>query len=603
MTPEQLDAVFEAAVARRDRKAALELLDEAYKKSGVPKTVITMEASGHPKIWYTGSEYGNHTIFDSSKFNATIGGESAVGKIKGNFLTTDLPSAARYAGSGVNKVKEFTEPSTFLERFQNIFGKYRPERIHPTDRIPETLRPKPDRLFTIKDANVIDYLDETDKVVYPMYVNPGERVYTVDFKGNPWSRSPIKFPNSFSIKKTIRDDIAKTYRDEIVPFKDRETAVEYYKSLEDRFGKMYVEDPSKLNDKYFPYPGGDRSVEMFASAPTYEKASLIETHTPATTNGAVQTAEREGYTSVYMPNVIDSNVRDGVPYAIDDFVTLDSRQMKIADITYDDAGELIPLSERFNWNKRDSRYDMPNSTVIESRVSAKPNIPYDEAYNAAAEGRHDMKNLVGSKEYADRVRLAYRDNNLPVNQADFEIMEAAQNIKDSKLKVVPNLKNAKGEALNGQYNLDTGEALIAQDRDNILDIARTSGHEHAHASEVEKLLNMLKKKWAHIKPRKEAYTNSDGSLDTEWKDYISKITEMRAPAMSVWSGMKKLGFNKVGDYLAHLSRLGMKDKQWEALVDRYGIKNAKYMVETVFGISPLMLINKSNDEKEISTAM
>lgn len=362
ITPEQWiaaqDAAYKNAVMSGNRKKALELLDEAYKRSGVPETIITTDASGRPKIWYTGSEYGNHTVFDSSKFNATIGGESAVGKIKGNFLTTDLPSAARYAGSGVNKVKEFTEPSTFLEKIQNIFGMYKPERIHPTDKIPETLRPKPDRLFTIKDADVIDYVDETDNVVYPMYVNPGERVYTVDFKGNPWSRSPVKFPNAYRVKKTVRDDVAKTYRDEIIPFKDRETAVEYYKSLEDRFGKTYVEDPSKLNDKYFPHSGGDRSVEMFASAPSYEKASLIETHTPATTNGAVQTAEREGYTSVYMPNVIDSNVRGGNPYAIDDFVTLDSRQMKMADITYDDAGNLIPLSKRFNWNNPDIRYQL-----------------------------------------------------------------------------------------------------------------------------------------------------------------------------------------------------------------------------------------------------
>ena len=67
----------------------------------------------------------------------------------------------------------------------------------------------------------------------------------------------------------------------------------------------------------------------------------------------------------------------------------------------------------------------------------------------------------------------------------------------------------------------------------------------------------------------------NGSVDTEWKDYISKIVEMRAPAMSVWSEMKELGFSKVGDYLHHLKRFGLEDKQWEALVNRYGLTNAK----------------------------
>ena len=28
----------------------------------------------------------------------------------------------------------------------------------------------------------------------------------------------------------------------------------------------------------------------------------------------------------------------------------------MADITYDDAGNLIPLSKRFNWNNPDTRY-------------------------------------------------------------------------------------------------------------------------------------------------------------------------------------------------------------------------------------------------------
>ena len=32
--------------------------------------------------------------------------------------------------------------------------------------------------------------------------------------------------------------------------------------------------------------------------------------------------------------------------------------MKLADITYDDAGNLIPLSKRFNWNIDDIRYGL-----------------------------------------------------------------------------------------------------------------------------------------------------------------------------------------------------------------------------------------------------
>ena len=73
--------------------------------------------------------------------------------------------------------------------------------------------------------------------------------------------------------------------------------------------------------------------------------------------------------------------------------------------------------------------------------------------------------------------------------------------------------------------------------------------------------------------------------------------------MAVWSQMKELGFKKVGDYLNHLRRFGIEDKQWENLVNRYGITNAKEMVETVFGLSPFMLLNTQNNEESSGNTM
>ena len=94
------DAAYKAAVESGNKQEAYRLLEEAYLNSGVQKTPITITSDGKAVGWYHGSEWGNHTIFDSSAMNATIGGASAAGKIKGNFLTTDVPSAMRYAGRG-----------------------------------------------------------------------------------------------------------------------------------------------------------------------------------------------------------------------------------------------------------------------------------------------------------------------------------------------------------------------------------------------------------------------------------------------------------------------------------------------------------------------
>ena len=349
------DAAYKAAVESGNKQEAYRLLEEAYLNSGVQKTPMTITSDGKAVGWYHGSEWGNHTIFDSSAMNATIGGTSAAGKIKGNFLTTDVPSAVRYAGHGrytQPNVPEYTSPQNFVEKLQNFFGMYKPRKLYPAERVGD-YAPRPERLFDTEGKPPIDHLSKTDNVVYPMYVNPGENPMILDFKGNPWSRSPVEFPNNFYLKRWVRDDVAKTYKNEIVPFKNYDDAF-----------KAWNEDPinvhhgkSSLKEQYFD--DGIRSIEGFNSAPRYETVKLVEERIPNTTNGAVQTAAREGNTSVLIRNVIDSNGGpEGAHYAIDDLVTLKPEQMKLADITYDDTGNLIPLSQRFNWNLKDIRYGM-----------------------------------------------------------------------------------------------------------------------------------------------------------------------------------------------------------------------------------------------------
>ena len=355
----ELDAAYKAAVESGNKTKALRLLEQAYLESGVPRTDITITTEGNAVGWYHGSEWGNHTIFDSSAMNATIGGSSAHGKIKGNFLTTDVPSAKRYAGSNRYSspdVPEFTQPQTAVEKLQKLFGRYKSRRLYPAERV-GGYAPKPERLFDTKGKAPIDHLDKVDHVVYPLYVNPGEDVMRLDFQGNPWSKSPIEFPNDFYLRRNIRDDLAKTYRELIIPYKDYDTALKAWERdpINIRHGR------TSLDGQYFD-DFGIRYIEGFNSAPRYETVRLVEERVPNTTNGAVQTAAKEGKTSVLMRNVIDSNGGpEGVGYAIDDFVTLKPNQQKIADITYDDNGDLIPLSQRFNWLKDDSRFDKGKS--------------------------------------------------------------------------------------------------------------------------------------------------------------------------------------------------------------------------------------------------
>lgn len=121
-----------------NNKDLIQKIRDLHFMAKTPNSNISVR-DNKPTVWFHGSPYAGHTTFNSSSFNNTIGGESALGKEKGNFFTTDLHAA----------------------------------------------------------------INQSEKV-YPVYINPG-KTYTVDFKGNPWSKSPIEFPSKYYVKEDYMD--------------------------------------------------------------------------------------------------------------------------------------------------------------------------------------------------------------------------------------------------------------------------------------------------------------------------------------------------------------------------------------------------------------
>ena len=65
-------------------------------------------------------------------------------------------------------------------------------------------------------------------------------------------------------------------------------------------------------------------------------------------------AKEKGYDAIFYKDVVD-----GPPTKQDVYVVFNPNQIKSADpVTYDDAGNIIPLSERFNPEKEDIRYSL-----------------------------------------------------------------------------------------------------------------------------------------------------------------------------------------------------------------------------------------------------
>lgn len=69
----------------------------------------------------------------------------------------------------------------------------------------------------------------------------------------------------------------------------------------------------------------------------------------------VRRAQRAGKDGAIIRNIVDN--ADSEDVVADDYIAFSPRQIKLADYaTFDDNGQIIPLSKRFNFNKADMRY-------------------------------------------------------------------------------------------------------------------------------------------------------------------------------------------------------------------------------------------------------
>ena len=98
-------------------------------------------------------------------------------------------------------------------------------------------------------------------------------------------------------------------------------------------------------------------------------------------------AYRAGYDGVVFKDVMDvaSELHEWDPVATD-YVVFNSSQVKSADpVTYDDNGNVIPLSERFNEKQNDIRYSVARTTDGRNCVFADSDILHKGKINGRTE--------------------------------------------------------------------------------------------------------------------------------------------------------------------------------------------------------------------------
>ena len=122
------------------------------------------------------------------------------------------------------------------------------------------------------------------------------------------------------------------------------------------------------------------------------------------TDSIVKWAKENGYTSVVIKNVMDPGV---VNEYGDDYVFFDASQLKSADtVTYDDNGEVIPLSERFNPDQKDIRYSVQQMEKTYESLNVSPDVYFrgtmdqiNAAEAAEAARAEELRKLIDTNEF------------------------------------------------------------------------------------------------------------------------------------------------------------------------------------------------------------
>lgn len=113
------------------------------------------------------------------------------------------------------------------------------------------------------------------------------------------------------------------------------------------------------------------------------------------TDYIVKWAKEKGYTSVLFKTVLDPSSGGSANIYADEWVFFNSKQVKSADpVTYDDNGNVIPLSKRFNMKDPDIRYEIAEDEIPNSSQKTIDDALYEaQEQSVKTWGKKDVEKL------------------------------------------------------------------------------------------------------------------------------------------------------------------------------------------------------------------
>ena len=427
---QETDADYMDAINRGDMETAQRMVDEAAKKAG-----------------YTEKAYHGTSSFGFTKFDPAMSDDKST-----LFFTDDIGIASTYAGKDVRKVKNIADAKSFKyekgktytedeirEAYDVVQSKYHVYGEIKVNVEKQTLSHAGSRYSAKQVMEMADRISKEG--IYGVYLNT-DNVLEVDAGHTGWSmlknpevnewkwRIKYKGEGDFNYFKANADD---QFQLELV--KNGEAvhngAITFHE-MHSMLRKAIGSNRTEMAIRHAT-DGSDIGSSRFDVAYSDDNGFYVKP--TMTTREFAAYAKKKGYDGVKIKDLYDwgnKNLPAVAKMAVDKkgaatiYILFDSNRVKSADpVTYDESGNVIPLSKRFNSGNDDIRFSTQETDNISNRDMLA------NAFETLAQNSEEYKMI---QDYKNHIRLLneYEEKLSKLNAEIREITFGTEGERDYK---------------------------------------------------------------------------------------------------------------------------------------------------------------------------
>jgi hypothetical protein len=381
----ETDTPYMDAVNRGDNETARKMVDEAAKKAGYNSGMLY---HGTPKFGFTWFDLDRMddgiSIFatSDSKIAESYSGETD----RTTISDRELKNVNEMSDSELLKyVQRYIDPDyqlatdsqreTLIRSFTESFDTIRQDLLQLAEDNADSIEQK-QLAYLYEFADIVGKMSQTqdaseigalrmelyEKMGWLRWDAPQVDDLLLEDSDNPLNGSMWKENWLDNATRQIAQNIEEISKSDSLFVKNDADSAEY---LPPKIARKQLYSRTE-NGIYALYANTDNVLEFDAQGGAWNKidGKHIGSNGVVTTREVSKYAKENGYNGVVIRNLMDAGGKTNYFEASDIYILFDNTQVKSADtVTYDDSGNVIPLSERFNAENKDIRYSLTDKNA------------------------------------------------------------------------------------------------------------------------------------------------------------------------------------------------------------------------------------------------